>query len=208
VLTGNPMSFTDTATGAFAAYTSTLEVPPSGSLRNRRYVLIRADCSGGTREFFTWLAKPGRRLAYSVGFTIIDDVQDAIGTIPAAAWIPVYDSEGQVRPDVGGRDHRHAGPVVLASRNADHCPQATPRPGAQLRFTDPDGHRFTYFATDTKRGQLADLELRHHRLARSEGRIRCAKDTGLTARTIPATGEETTRARGTPPARRDSRPPP
>ena len=36
-----------------------------------------------------------------------------------------------------------------------------PHPGAQLRFTDIDGHRFTCFATSTKRGQLADLELRH-----------------------------------------------
>ena len=54
-----------------------------------------------------------------------------------------------------------------------------PHPGAQLRFTDIDGHRFTCFATDAKHGQLADLELRHRRRARCEDRIRCAKDTGL-----------------------------
>ena len=33
-----------------------------------------------------------------------------------------------------------------------------PHPGAQLRFTDLDGHRFTAFATDARPGQLADLE--------------------------------------------------
>ena len=54
-----------------------------------------------------------------------------------------------------------------------------PHPGAQLRFTDIDGHRFTAFATDTKKGQLADLELRHRRRARCEDRIRGVKDTGL-----------------------------
>ena len=54
-----------------------------------------------------------------------------------------------------------------------------PHPGAQLRFTDIDGHRFTCFVTNTKRGQLADLELRHRRRARCEDRIRAAKDTGL-----------------------------
>jgi hypothetical protein len=54
-----------------------------------------------------------------------------------------------------------------------------PHPGARLRFTDSDGHRFTCFATNTKQGQLADLELRHRRRARAEDRIRCAKDTGL-----------------------------
>ena len=56
-------------------------------------------------------------------------------------------------------------------------------PGAQLRLTDPDGHRYTAFATNTRPGgphrQLADLELRHRRRARAEDRIRAAKDTGL-----------------------------
>lgn len=54
-----------------------------------------------------------------------------------------------------------------------------PHPGAQLRITDPDGNRCTAFATNTRRGQLADLELRHRRRARCEDRIRAAKDTGL-----------------------------
>ncbi len=54
-----------------------------------------------------------------------------------------------------------------------------PHPGAQLRFTDLDGLRLTCFATDTKGGQLADLELRHRRRARCEDRIRNARDTGL-----------------------------
>jgi hypothetical protein len=61
-----------------------------------------------------------------------------------------------------------------------------PHPGAQLRFTDIDGHRFTAFATDTGKGQLADLELRHRRRARCEDRIRNAKDTGL--RNFPLKG--------------------
>ena len=46
--------------------------------RLRRRVLIRADSGGGTHGFLNWLARPGRRLAYSVGFTITDDIQDAI----------------------------------------------------------------------------------------------------------------------------------
>jgi hypothetical protein len=54
-----------------------------------------------------------------------------------------------------------------------------PHPGAQPRFTDADGNRLTAFATNTRRGQLPDLELRHRRRARCEDRIRNAKDTGL-----------------------------
>src|SRR4029077_11008964 len=58
-----------------------------------------------------------------------------------------------------------------------------PHPGAQLRFTDADGHRVTGFLTDTPNGviggQLAGLELRHRQHARVEDRIRQAKATGL-----------------------------
>ena len=61
-----------------------------------------------------------------------------------------------------------------------------PHPGAQLRFTDVDGHRFTASPPAPHRGQLADLELRHRRRARCEDRIRSAKDTGL--RNLPLHG--------------------
>jgi hypothetical protein len=60
-----------------------------------------------------------------------------------------------------------------------------PHSGAQLRITDIDGHRVTAFVANTRARnpgtQLADLELRHRRRARCEGRIRIAKDTGLRA---------------------------
>ena len=54
-----------------------------------------------------------------------------------------------------------------------------PHQGAQLRFEDVGGYRITAFATSTRVGQLADLEVRHRLRARCEDRIRCAKDTGL-----------------------------
>jgi hypothetical protein len=43
-----------------------------------RGVLVRTDSGGGTHEFLDWLATPGRRLQYSIGFTITSDIQDAI----------------------------------------------------------------------------------------------------------------------------------
>lgn len=54
-----------------------------------------------------------------------------------------------------------------------------PHPGAQLTFTDIDGHRFTAFLTDTPGGQLPDLEMEHRGHARVEDRIRTGKDTGM-----------------------------
>ena len=153
----------------------------------RRQVLIRSDSGGGTHEFLAWLTQPGRRLAYSVGFTMTDDVAGAILKLPAGAWTPAYDADGLVRP--GAWVAELTGMLDLAGWPKGMrviVRKERPHPGAQLRFTDIDGHRFTCFATSTKGGQLADLELRHRRRARCEDRIRCAKDTGL--RNLPLHG--------------------
>ena len=155
--------------------------------RLRRRVLIRADSGGGTHEFLGWLTRPGRRLAYSVGFPMTDEVQDAILAIPARAWTPAYDAGGQVRP--GAWVAEITGMLGLGSWPKGMrviVRKERPHPGAQLRFTDIDGHRFTCFATSTRGGQLADLELRHRLRARCEDRIRAAKDTGL--RNLPLRG--------------------
>jgi hypothetical protein len=112
--------------------------------------------------------------------TITEGMQAAIGKVPAAAWTPAYDGDGAVRDGAWVADITGlldlsgwpAGMRIIVRKERPH-------PGAQLRFTDIGGHRFTAFATGTRRGQLADLELRHRRRARCEDRIRAAKDTGL-----------------------------
>jgi Transposase DDE domain group 1 len=148
----------------------------------RRKVLIRADSVGGTHGFLHWLTAKSSRLHYSVGMTVTEDMQNAILKVPADSWTPAYDGGGQVRDGAWVADI--TGMLDLSSWPAGMrviVRKERPHPGAQLRFTDIDGHRFTAFATDAKKGQLADLELRHRRWARCEARrrIRCAKDTGL-----------------------------
>jgi hypothetical protein len=153
--------------------------------RQRRRVLIRTDSGGGTHGFLGWLAE--RRLHYSVGMAITEDMAEAILTIPDRVWEPAYDPGGQVRPGAWVAE-------LTGLLNLPGWPEGMrvivrkerPHPGAQLRFTDLGGHRFTCFATGTQRGQLADLELRHRRRARCEDRIRAAKDTGL--RNLPLHG--------------------
>jgi Transposase DDE domain group 1 len=155
--------------------------------RLRRRVLIRTDSGGGTHDFLSWLSQPGRRLHYSVGMTITQDMAEAILTLPDRVWEPAYNAGGEVRPgawvaELTGLLDLSAWPQgmrVIVRKERPH-------PGAQLRFTDLDGHRFTCFATDARTGQLADLELRHRRRARCEDRIRAAKDTGL--RNLPLHG--------------------
>ena len=44
----------------------------------RRRALVRADSGGGTHEFLAWLARPGRRLSCSVGFTMTEEITGAI----------------------------------------------------------------------------------------------------------------------------------
>ncbi len=155
--------------------------------RLRCKVLVRADSGGRTHEFLKWLTAPSRRLRYSVGMTITEDMQTAILKVPPSGWTPAYDGGEQVREgawvaDITGLldlEDWPSGMRVIVRKERPH-------PGAQLRFTDIDGHRFTAFATDANKGQLADLELRHRRRARCEDRIRCAKDTGL--RNLPLKG--------------------
>ena len=182
---GNALRLPDnTAADHIAATRLALAQLPKAT---RRRVLIRADSGGGTHDFLNWLAKPGRRLAYSVGFTMTDDVQDAVLKIPARTWTPAYDGDGQVRD--GAWVAELTGLLDLSSWPKGMrviVRKERPHPGAQLRFTDIGGHRFTCFATSARSGQLADLELRHRRRARCEDRIRNAKDTGL--RNLPLHG--------------------
>jgi hypothetical protein len=115
--------------------------------------------------------------------TATEEIQAAVLNVPARSWTPAYDGNGQVRDgawvaDITGLLDLPGMRVIVRKER--------PHPGAQLGFTDADGHRFTCFATDAKRGQLADLELRHRRRGRCEDRIRCAKDTGL--RNLPLKG--------------------
>jgi hypothetical protein len=155
---------------------------PDHSRRPGKNVLIRVDGAGGTHGLIDWLTR--RRLSYSVGFSLpgdLDSIQATLVTVPAAAWTPAYDSDGQVRQ--GAWVAEVTGLFDLTSWPAGMrliVRRERPHPGAQLRITDYDGHRITAFVTNSTRGQLADLELRHRRRARAEDRIRCAKDSGLT----------------------------
>lgn len=105
---------------------------------------------------------------------------EAIDLVPERAWTPAYDADGQVRDgawvteitDLLDLSSWPKGMRVVIRKERPH-------PGAQLRFTDRDGLRLTAFVTNTRSGQLPDLELRHRRRARCEDRIRAAKVTGL-----------------------------
>jgi hypothetical protein len=148
-------------------------------------VLIRTDAAGATHGFAAAARAAGCQV--SLGFPVDGDVQAAVLALPAGAWTAAYNLDGDPREgawlaevtDLVELAKWPDGSRVIVRRERPH-------PGAQLRFTDVDGHRFTAFLTDTPGGQLADLEVRHRAHARVEDRIRTAKATGL--RNLPCRG--------------------
>lgn len=154
------------------------QLPWQPGYRVGRKVLVRTDSGGGTHGFLKYCHK--RRLQYSVGITLTEAMETAIDLLPTDVWTPAYDADGEVRKgawvaEITGLLDLQSWPVgmrIIVRKERPH-------PGAQLRITDRDGLRLTAFATNTTKGQLPDLELRHRGRARCEDRIRHAKDTGL-----------------------------
>ncbi len=162
---------------------------PRPGAKKSPMVLVRTDSAGATYGFAAACRESG--CGFSLGFAIDEPVREAILALPKKEWSPAYDIDGEARDgawvaELSGLldlSKWPAGSRVIVRRERPH-------PGAQLRFTDADGHRFTAFITDTKSGgprrQHADLEVRHRSHARVEDRIRCAKATGL--RNLPCKG--------------------
>ncbi|MFD5661027.1 IS1380 family transposase [Streptomyces hirsutus] len=168
----------NTAADHISAARPALAQLPKKYRRGRR-TLIRCDSAGGTHEFVAWLAQRGRWLSYSVGMTVTEAVHQHVLKIPASAWTPAVESNGEVRDGAWAAELTGdlladwpKGMRLIVRRERPH-------PGAQLRITDADGMRLTCFATNTPGRPIAELELRHRLRARAEDRIRAARATGL-----------------------------
>ena len=152
-------------------------------------VVARSDSAGATHAFAQ--ACRDRGVWFSFGFPVDTRIQAVVDQIPDQAWESAIDRDGGIRDgawvaDITGMLELSTWPegttvIVRAER---------PHPGAQLTFTDADGHRITAFITDigdrVLPGQTAGLELHHRQHARVEDRIRQAKATGL--RNLPCRG--------------------
>jgi hypothetical protein len=151
--------------------------------RETQPILVRADSAGATHAFLAHLRHQGIR--FWVGFDLDHRVREAILALPADAWLPAADADGQPRD---GAQVAQLACLDLAAAGWPTgtraiCRRERPHPGAQLTFTDADGWRFQVFITDQSDPNIALLELRHRQHARVEDRIRAAKATG--ARNLP-----------------------
>jgi Transposase DDE domain group 1 len=141
-------------------------------------VLVRSDSAGASTRLAGHLRERG--VAFSLGMQIDAHVREAILAQPEHAWTPAVDPDGQPRTgaevvELTGWIDLHTWPEGTRAI----CRREDAHPGAQLRFTDHDGHRFQVFLTDQPDPDIATLELRHRQRARVEDRIRGAKATGL-----------------------------
>jgi Transposase DDE domain group 1 len=141
-------------------------------------VLVRSDSAGASTRLAWHLRERG--VGFSLGMQLDAHVREAILAQPEVAWTPAVDADGQ--PRAGAEACELTGWVDLHSWPEGTrmlCRREDAHPGAQLRFSDHDGHRFQVFLTDQPDPDLARLELRHRQRARVEDRIRAAKATGL-----------------------------
>jgi hypothetical protein len=140
-------------------------------------LLVRADTGGATHALVEHLRERGVR--FSVSLPADERVRAAVLAVPLGTWQPAVDAGGQPRP---GAEVAELHTLELAGwpeGTRAICRREDPHPGAQLTFTDVDGHRFQVFITDQPDPDVTMLELRHRHRARVEDRIRCGKATGL-----------------------------
>jgi hypothetical protein len=141
-------------------------------------ILVRADSAGATHELLDFCRE--HRLRYSVGYELTDAVRAAIVKIPEDSWIAALAADGSEREN---------GQIAEITKDLDLSAWPTgsrviirrerAHPGAQLSFTDHDGHRFQAVLTDQPDPDIQVLERRQRERAHAETQIRNDKDTGL-----------------------------
>jgi hypothetical protein len=110
-------------------------------------VLVRSDSAGRSSRLALHLR--GQGVGFTLGMQVDAHVREAILAQPEQAWTPAVDSDGQPRPgaqvcELTGWIDLHTWPPgtrAICRREDAHL-------GAQLRFTDHDGHRFQVLLTD------------------------------------------------------------
>ena len=141
-----------------------------------RGTLVRCDSAGATHAFLDAVTAHG--LAFSVGCDLSGRVRAACLALPEHAWLPALDSEGCEREGAWVAELA----LDLASwpqGTRALCRRERPHPGAQLSFSDADGHRFQVLLTNQQGARIARLEQVHRQRAAIEDAIRCGKASGL-----------------------------
>jgi Transposase DDE domain group 1 len=142
-------------------------------------VVARADSAALTHGFVD--ACRDAHVRYSIGHDLTEPIRVACLGCPSRRWRPAVSADGA--EERAGAEVAEITDLVDLAR----WPEGTraiarreePHPGAQLTFTDADGHRFQVFITDQADADIAYLEALQRGRGRAEKLICNAKDTGL-----------------------------
>jgi Transposase DDE domain group 1 len=166
----------NTATDHFDVVDLALEQLPRDVVE-RSLIVVRTDSAAATHDLIDELR--AAQINFLTGYDLTETVRQAILGLPESAWRPAIRQDGEPR--------HGAWVAEITDRLAlTGWPQGTrvivrrerPHPGAQLSFTDHDGHRFLATLTDLA-GDAVELERLHRARANTEDRVRAAKQTGL-----------------------------
>jgi hypothetical protein len=140
-------------------------------------IVMRIDSAGAAGALCQ--AAQDANIGFLVGFDLFTGVRESILQLPESAWRPAIRQDGQERDGAQIAEITHierldltpwpAGSRVIIRRERPH-------PGAQLKFTDHEGHRFQATLTDLT-GDMVEIERLHR--GDAENLIRGAKQTGL-----------------------------
>ena len=133
-------------------------------------VIARTDTAGCSHGFLDACRERGVR--FVVGHNLTAEIAAVVLEVPERHWVPAITADGTYE-----RDHAQVAEItgwvdvsgwpegsrVIARREEPH-------PGAQLTFTDVDGHRYQVFITDHPSRDVGFLEA----LYRGRGRCECA----------------------------------
>jgi hypothetical protein len=152
-----------------------LEQLPESALDGE--ILARSDSAGASHDFASGCRET--RIGFSLGYAINSTIRERILAVAERAWTPAVNQDGKPREGAWVSE-------LTSQVNLDSWPEGTrlicrrerPHPGAQLSFTDLDGHRFQCFITDQQNQDIAVLEASHRQHAEVEDRVKTLKAAG------------------------------
>ena len=141
-------------------------------------VIARADSAGWSHGFVD--ACRDRHVRFVIGHQLTIDIANVLVAVPERAWQPAISADGTEL-----REHAEVVEItdlVDLAGWPDGCRMIArredPHPGAQLTFTDIDGHRFQVFVTDLTDADIAYLEALYRGRGRPNARSATPKPPG------------------------------
>ena len=131
-----------------------LPLDPAG-----REVIVRTDSAGWSHGFVNECRQ--RHVRFVIGHQLTVEIASVLVTLPKRAWQPAITADGS-----DWRDHAEIAEITHLVNDVFDSTRSwpsglrmiarreQPHPGAQLTFTDIDGHRYQVFVTD-----LADTDI-------------------------------------------------